>query len=169
MKPDLPDLRPLTFDWVKMKNIQKIHRALYAVGFGPLIGRIILLLTTTGRKSGLKRVTPLQYEKIGADYYLGAARGVKADWVCNIQSNPQVEIRVGTKYFQGVAEVVADPSKFADFMEVRLERHPFMIGFIMQKAHGLPKRPSRAQLEEMAKTEVFVIVRPSVQRKGSYD
>ena len=157
-------MSPINSNWVKMKNIQKIHRLLYAIGLGPLIGRIILLLTTTGRKSGLKRVTPLQYEMIGADYYLGAARGVKADWVRNIQANPQVEIRVGTKHFQGVAEVVTDSSRFADFIEVRLERHPRMIGFIMQKAHGLPKRPSRAQLEEMAKTEVFVIVRPSVER-----
>ena len=144
-------MKPVSFDWSKMKNIQKIHRVLYAIGLGPVIGRIILLLTTTGRKSGLKRVTPLQYEKIGADYYLGAARGVKADWVRNIQSNPQVELRVGAKQIQGTAEVVTDPSRFADFIEVRLERHPRMIGLIMEKAHGLPKHPSREQLEEMAK------------------
>jgi hypothetical protein len=31
----------------------------------------------------------------------------------------------------------------------------------MEKAHGLSRRPSRAQLEEMAKTEAFVIVRPN--------
>ena len=161
MKPDLPDLRPLTFDWSKMKNIQKIHRLLYAIGFGSLIGGFILLLTTTGRKSGMKRVTPLQYEKIGADYYLGAARGIKADWVRNIQANPQVEIRVGAKQIHGAAEVVTDPARFADFIEIRLQRHPRMIGFIMEKAHRLPKRPSRAQLEDMAKTEAFVIVRPN--------
>ncbi len=155
-------MKPVKFDWVKMKNIQKIHRVLYAIGLGPLIGRIILLLTTTGRRSGMKRVTPLQYEMIGSDYYLGSARGVKADWVRNIQSNPQVDVRVGAKHFHGTAEVVTDPSKFADFMEVRLERHPFMIGLIMQKAHGLPKRPSREQLEEMAKTEAFVIVHKNV-------
>ncbi len=154
-------MKPVAFDWSKMKNIQKIHRVLYAIGLGPLIGGFIVLLTTIGRKSGIKRVTPLQYEKIGVDYYLGASRGVKADWVRNIQANPQVEIRVGAKQIQGAAEVVTDSSRFADFMEVRLERHPFMIGLIMQKAHGLPKRPSRAQLEEMAKTEVFVIVRPN--------
>ena len=106
----------------------------------------------------MKRVTPLQYEMIGSDYYLGAARGVKADWVRNIQSNPQVEVRVGAKCISGTAEVIIDPSKFADFMEVRLDRHPRMIGLIMQKAHGLPKRPSREQLEDLAKDEVFVIV-----------
>lgn len=154
-------MNPVAFDWAKMKNIQKIHRALYAIGLGPFIGRIILLLTTTGRKSGKKRVTPLQYEAVGDDYYVGAARGLRADWVRNIQSNPHVEVRVGSKHFQGMAELVADPSKFADFMEVRLERHPRMIGLLMEKAHGLPRRPSRAQLEELGKSEVFVILHPT--------
>ncbi|MEW6240527.1 MAG: nitroreductase/quinone reductase family protein [Chloroflexota bacterium] len=148
------------FDWSKMKNVQKIHRVLYAIGLGPLVGRVILLLTTTGRKSGKKRVTPLQYEKIGSDYYVGAARGLKADWVRNIQVDPCVEVRVGAKRFEGQAEVIADPSRFADFLEVRLARHPRMIGFIMEKAHGLPRRPSREQLEELGRTEVFVILHP---------
>jgi hypothetical protein len=142
-------MHPVVFDWSKMKNIQKIHRVLYAIGLGPIVGRIILLLTTTGRKSGKKRVTPLQ------------ARGLKADWVRNLQSNPLVEIRVGAKQFQGLAEVVTDPHRFADFMEVRLQRHPRMIGLIMEKAHGLPLRPSREQLENLGKTEVFVIVQPT--------
>ncbi len=155
------------FDWRTMRNIQKIHRVLYAIGLGPLIGRIILLLTTTGRRSGRPRVTPLQYEKIGDDYYVGAARGLKADWLRNIQSDPCVEVRVGAKYFQGFAEVVTVPSKFADFMEVRLERHPRMIGLIMEKAHGLPRRPSRAQLEQLGQSEVFVILHPKVFYRGS--
>jgi len=154
-------MKPIAFDWAKMKNVQKIHRLLYAIGLGPLIGRIILLLTTTGRKSGMKRVTPLQYEKIGEDYYVGAARGTKADWVRNIQSCQKVEVRVGVKQFQGVAEVVTDPSRFADFVEVRLQRHPFMIGLIMEKAHGLPRHPRREQLEELGRTEAFVILHPT--------
>lgn len=154
-------MKPIPFDWAKMKNIQKIHRLLYAIGLGPLIGRIILLLTTTGRRSGLKRVTPLQYEMISGDYYVGAARGTKADWVRNIQSCPQVEVRVGAKRFQGTAEIVTDPARFADFVEVRLQRHPFMIGLIMEKAHGLSRHPSREQLEELGKAEAFVILRPT--------
>ena len=154
-------MKPVAFDWTKMKNIQKIHRLLYAIGLGRIIGRIILLLTTTGRKSGKKRVTPMQYEAIGCDYYVGSARGLNADWVRNIQANPLVEVRVGAKHFFGTAEVVNDPAKFADFMEVRLERHPRMIGLIMEKAHGLPRHPSCEQLEEIAKTEVFVILHPA--------
>lgn len=153
-------MNPVTFDWTKMKNVQKIHRLLYAIGLGPVIGRIILLLTTTGRKSGMKRVTPLQYEKIGSDYYLGAARGLHADWVRNILANPQIEVRVGAKHFLGTAEVVNDPARFANFLEVRLERHPHMIGLIMEKAHGLPRHPAREQLEKLSEKEALVIIHP---------
>jgi deazaflavin-dependent oxidoreductase (nitroreductase family) len=150
----------LDFNWQKMKNIQKIHRVLYAIGLGPLIGRIILLLTSIGRKSGLKRVTPLQYEEIDGKYYLGSARGLQADWVRNIQCNPQVDVRVKSLRFNGQAEVVTEPARIADFIEVRLQRHPFIIGTIMQKAHGLPKHPSREQLEKLAEKETLVIITP---------
>lgn len=150
----------MNINWQRMKYIQKLHRALYVIGFGPVIGRIILLLTTTGRKSGLKRVTPLQYEEINGKYYLGSARGTQADWVRNIQASPQVEVRVKSSTFRGQAEVVTDPGRMADFVEIRLERHPFMIGLIMQKAHGLPKHPSREQLEKLAEKEALVIITP---------
>ena len=148
------------FDWQRMRNIQKIHRILYAIGLGRLLGRIILLLTTTGRKSGLKRVTPLQYEKIDGIYHLGAARGLNADWVCNILADPSVEVSVKSDRFTAIAEVVTDLARIADFIEVRLQRHPFMIGLIMQKAHGLPKHPDRQQLEKLAEQEALVIIHP---------
>lgn len=150
----------VNFNWQKMKYIQKLHRVLYALGLGPIIGKIVLLLTTTGRKSGLKRVTPLQYEEIDGAYYLGSARGLQADWVRNIQANPQVEVCVGARRFTGTAEVDTNPSKFADFLEVRLERHPRILGLMMEKVHHLPKRPSREQLEGLAATEALVIVNP---------
>ena len=151
----------MKFNWQLMKNIQKIHRVLYAIGLGPIIGKIILLLTTTGRKSGLKRVTPLQYEEINGRYYLGSARGLKADWVRNIQVNPKVEIRVKSLNFQGQAEVITDPASFADFVEVRLQRHPLMVGSVLQIAHGLSRTPSRDQLEKLAENEALVIVTPT--------
>ncbi len=151
----------MKLNWQRIKHIQKLHRVMYAVGLGPVVGKLILLLTTTGRMSGLKRVTPLQYEEIDGKYYLGSARGLKADWVRNIQVNPQVEIRVKSKRFQGQAEVVTDPAHFADFVEVRLERHPRMIGLLMEKVHGLSKRPTREELEKLAESEALVIVTPT--------
>lgn len=147
--------------WGRIKYLQRIHRLLYAIGLGPQIGKIILLLTTTGRKSGQKRVTPLQYEEIDGNYYLGSARGTKSDWYRNILSDRRVEVRVKNLTFQGIAETVTNPARIADFLETRLQRHPFMMGLLMEKAHHLPKNPSRQQLFDLASSEAMVIIRPS--------
>jgi deazaflavin-dependent oxidoreductase (nitroreductase family) len=146
--------------WSKIRNIQRIHRVLYAIGLGPVIGRIILLLTTTGRRSGQPRVTPLQYEQVDGRYCLGAARGLKADWVRNLQADPHVQVRVRSLRFRGTAELITDPARIADFLELRLDRHPLMVGLMMEKAHGLPRRPSRQQLEAVAAGEALVVITP---------
>ena len=49
------------------KFLNKPPRIAYALGLGPLVWGLVLLLTTTGRKTGLQRVTPLQYEQIEID------------------------------------------------------------------------------------------------------
>ncbi|MEW6094264.1 MAG: hypothetical protein AB1531_09895, partial [Chloroflexota bacterium] len=56
---------------------------------------------------------------------------------------------------------VTDPVRIADFLEVRLQRHPRMIGFMMKKIHHLPPRPSRQQMEELAAKEAMVIITPA--------
>jgi deazaflavin-dependent oxidoreductase (nitroreductase family) len=145
--------------WRWMRPAQYLHRALYAIGLGPILGRIVLLLTTTGRKSSKRRVTPLQYEEIDGIVYLGAARGPKADWVRNIRADPHVEVRVKNRHFHGLAELVTDPIRIADYLQVRLEHHPRMVGAIM-KTHHLPPAPSRAQLEELGKSLVVVAIKP---------
>lgn len=58
--------------WVRIKPVQRLHQRLYAAGMGWVIGWFVLLLTHTGRKSGKRYLTPLQYEKINGAYYVGA-------------------------------------------------------------------------------------------------
>ncbi|HUS79158.1 MAG TPA: nitroreductase/quinone reductase family protein [Patescibacteria group bacterium] len=41
------------------------------------MGRMVLLLTTTGHKTGLPRVTHLQYEEVDGAYYVGSMRGTR--------------------------------------------------------------------------------------------
>jgi deazaflavin-dependent oxidoreductase (nitroreductase family) len=130
---------------------------LYNLGFAPLLGRLILLLTTTGRKSGLARVTPLQYELVDGQLYIGSARGVHADWFRNILADPHVRVRVKSREFSGIAEPVTDYLRVADFLELRLRRHPCMVGMIL-KSEGLPARPSRLELEEYARGRALVSI-----------
>ena len=136
-----------------------VMRALYRLGLGHFVGGLILLLTTTGRKSGLARVTPLQYEEIDGAVYVASALGVKADWFRNILANPCVQVRVGSRQFQGMAETVTDPGRIADFLELRLRRHPKMVSAIL-KSEGIPEAPSRAELEEYARQLAMVIIHP---------
>jgi len=137
-------------------------RLAYALGFGPVLGRLILLLTTTGRRTGLPRVTPLQYEQVGEVYYVGSARGQAADWFRNIQANPRVQVRVKSRSFTCLAQPVTDSSRIADFLELRRQRHPLMMSKILE-ASGLPENPSRASLEAYAAQITMVILDPKAQ------
>jgi deazaflavin-dependent oxidoreductase (nitroreductase family) len=137
----------------------RVFKTLYALGLGPLVGRLVLLLTTTGRKSGLPRVTALQYEDVDGALYLGSSRGTQADWFKNLVANPCVSIRVKSRQFSGTAEPVTDPARIADFLELRLRRHPRMVGAMM-KSEGLPATPSRAELETYASKLAIAIIRP---------
>lgn len=141
------------------KLLKLPSRILYGLGLGRFQGRFVLLLTTTGRKSGKPRVTPLQYDQLDDDFYVGAARGVNADWFRNIQADPEVQVQVKGRRFRGLAEPITDPLQIADFLELRLARHPRMVGAIMRSA-GLPPRPSRAQLESYSAQRAMVIIRP---------
>jgi deazaflavin-dependent oxidoreductase (nitroreductase family) len=137
----------------------RLVRALYALGFGPLVGRLILLLITTGRKTNLRRVTPLQYEEIDGAIYVASSRGEKADWFRNLVADPRVEVRVKSDRFCGICETATDPKRIADFLELRLMRHPKMMGRIFDW-EGLPAEMSRAQLEEYAAKLALVIIHP---------
>jgi deazaflavin-dependent oxidoreductase (nitroreductase family) len=123
------------------------------------LGNLVLLLTTTGRKSGLPRVTPLQYEEDNGVIYVGAARGQEADWFRNIVANPRVEVQMKAGRFRGVAEPITDPARIMDFLELRLKRHPQMVG-AMLLLHGLLPRSSRARLEQLAAKLALVAIQP---------
>jgi len=131
----------------------------YAMRRDPLIGRVVLLLTTRGRRSGLPRVTPLQYEEIDGAYYIGSARGIDADWVQNILIDPHVQVRVGARCFDGLAEVTIDRARILGFLELRLKRHPRMMGALL-RAEDLPRNPTRAQLARMSTRLALVVIRP---------
>ena len=56
-----------------------------------------LLLTTTGRKSGVKRRTALIYGRDNADYVIVASKGGTPEhpaWYLNLEADPEVEIQV---------------------------------------------------------------------------
>jgi deazaflavin-dependent oxidoreductase (nitroreductase family) len=69
---------------------------------GPFKGRPLLLLTTTGAKSGEARTTPLVYSKEGDRLVVIASMGGAPKhpaWYFNILAQPEVTVEVGTDTF----------------------------------------------------------------------
>ena len=69
---------------------------------GWIVGEHFLLLTHTGRKSGLPRQTVLevlQHDKASDTYYVLAGFGEKSDWLQNVEKTPEVVIAVGRRQF----------------------------------------------------------------------
>lgn len=142
----------------RMKGLNTRMMANYKRGFGPT--RVVMILTTIGRKSGLPRQTPLQYEEVDGDYYIASARGSDADWFKNIVAKPNVHVQIRDLEFDATAEAVTDPGRIADFIELRLKRHPIMIRLIMHLFDGLPLRFNRSNMEEFCKEKAMVILHP---------
>ena len=81
---------------------------------GPFKGRPLLLLTTTGAKSGEQRTTPLVYSKDGDDYVIIASMGgapKHPSWYFNIKEFPHVGLEVGTETFQANASIAEGPER----------------------------------------------------------
>jgi F420H(2)-dependent quinone reductase len=79
-----------------------LHKGVYRLTGGKVGGRIgkapVLLLTTTGRKSGQPRTQPLLYTRAGDRYAVIASKGGAPQhplWYLNLQANPRAEVRVG--------------------------------------------------------------------------
>jgi deazaflavin-dependent oxidoreductase (nitroreductase family) len=89
-------------------------------------GAPVLLITTTGRRSGQQRTTPLIYGRNGHDYLIVASRG-GADqppaWYHNLSADPHVDVQVKADKFAARART-ASPDEKADLWRTMTEIWP---------------------------------------------
>lgn len=87
------------------------HRMVYRWSGGRLLGTArgvpILLLTTTGRKSGKRRTVPLVYDQQGESFVVASSNAGHWEpaWLLNLRDDPHVIVEVGSRRFNGVAEI----------------------------------------------------------------
>ena len=75
---------------------------------GPFAGRPVLLLTTTGAKSGQPRLAPVVYSRDGERFVIVASKGgapTHPAWYHNLVANPVVTVEVGGETFEARARV----------------------------------------------------------------
>jgi deazaflavin-dependent oxidoreductase (nitroreductase family) len=88
------------------QGIIEEFRANHGVVGGGFAGAPVVLLTTTGAKSGQKRVNPLVSLVDGDKLYVIASKAgapTSPDWYHNLVANPQVEVEKGDDRFTATA------------------------------------------------------------------
>ena len=66
------------------------------------------VLETTGRKSGLKRTTPVGDGLEGSTFWIVSEHGRRSAYVLNIEAEPRVRVRVRGRWRAGTAHLLPD-------------------------------------------------------------
>lgn len=110
-----------------------------AIG-GKMQSMSVLLLTTTGRKSGKTRTVPLGSFRDGSDYVIIASyAGLPQNpaWFLNLKSNPEATIQVRRQKIRVKAET-ASPSKRQELWGRLLEIAPGYANYEKRTTREIP-------------------------------
>lgn len=116
------------------------YRATRGTPDWPFAGRPLLLLTTTGAKSGQPRTTPLMYVEDGDGLLIiasnaGAPR--HPDWYHNLVAHPSVTIELGAETFAAAARVVAGDERQALWERI-VAGYPFFAEHAQKAGREIP-------------------------------
>src|SRR3954453_8490774 len=81
---------------------------------GAFEGAPLLLLHSTGAKSGQERVHPMMYQAVGDGFAVFASKAgadSNPDWYHNLRAHPRARIEVGTDTLDVTARVVDDEER----------------------------------------------------------
>ena len=100
------------------KMLMQAHSSVYRATSGKVAGRVfkspVLLLNTLGRKSGMKRTTPLLYLEDGEDIVIVASNGGAKQhpaWYLNLRAHPEASVEIGDRKLQVRVEQASPEEK----------------------------------------------------------
>ena len=95
---------------------------------GPLAGHPIMVLYTTGAKSGERRRSIVTYSRDGEAYVItgtnGGNRAKHPSWLANINANPDVTFDIGVETTEGTAVEATRPER-ARLWAGHVEQNPW--------------------------------------------
>jgi deazaflavin-dependent oxidoreductase (nitroreductase family) len=104
----------------------KLFAPLYKMRLLPLIGfgKLIIVLTTRGRKSGKLRDTPIGYFLYDGAIHVISGWGKEANWYKNILAHPDdVYLQLGFRRFHARATLVEDRETLQQMMKWLVKHH----------------------------------------------
>jgi deazaflavin-dependent oxidoreductase (nitroreductase family) len=90
--------------FVTNRLLNPVVRRLLERGLWP---RTQALLETTGRNTGSPRRVPVGNGLRGDSFWIVTEHGYAADYVKNILKQPRVRVKVGRRWYEGMAQIVA--------------------------------------------------------------
>ena len=99
-----------------------------------------LLLTTTGRRSGNERATPLLYQPTGSGFIVVASRGGSQHhpaWYLNLRADPVCRIQVGRFRYGATARTLATGER-ARYWEWMVRFWPDYAGYQARTEREIP-------------------------------
>jgi deazaflavin-dependent oxidoreductase (nitroreductase family) len=150
------------------KYINRFMLLMWQLGLGPILnmgpamaGRYMVIIHT-GRKSGLKRRTPVNYAVVDDEVYCTAGFGSMSDWYRNIIANPQVEVWLPDGWWAGIAEEVTHPEA-----RLPLLRDVLIGGGFAALAAGVdPNKMTDEELDAVTKEYRLIHIRRVAARTG---
>ncbi|CAN5561718.1 nitroreductase family deazaflavin-dependent oxidoreductase [soil metagenome] len=107
---------------------------------GNFEGAPLLLLHTTGAKSGQPRVNPMMYQAVGDGFAVFASKAgadSNPDWFHNLRAHPEASIEVGTETFDVMARVLDDAER-GPVWETQKARYPGFADYEAKTARVIP-------------------------------
>ena len=107
---------------------------------GQFEGAPLLLLHTTGAKSGAGRISPMMYQQVGDTYAVFASKAgapTNPDWYHNVIANPKVAAEIGAETIEFRARV-AHGDEREQIWTVQKDRYPGFADYERKTSREIP-------------------------------
>jgi deazaflavin-dependent oxidoreductase (nitroreductase family) len=148
--------------------LNKFMLAMFRLGLGswiniwPKVIGQIMVITHIGRKSGLKRYTPVNFARIEDEIYCTAGLGQIAYWYQNMVANPNIEVWLPNAWWAGTAVDISESDQRLDIMRQVLKGS----GFASFAAGINPYSISDEELEKITQNYRLFHLKRSEARTG---
>jgi deazaflavin-dependent oxidoreductase (nitroreductase family) len=121
---------------------------------GPM-NRQLMVITTTGRKSGKRHTIPIGFVPDG-DTLLAFTIGGVSNWYRNVLVNPRATLEVQGRTFDALARDIIDPAELRQVIEVYRKAQPGLF----QRFFGAPPDAPEAELAKIPERVKFIRFAP---------
>jgi deazaflavin-dependent oxidoreductase (nitroreductase family) len=132
-------MKELFIKWFMALNTLALRLTSGRLG-GKLGTQTILVLTTTGRKTGQRRAIPIAYFRDGANFFIVASNWGKdqqAAWYHNLHADPHAQLEVGGKSIATLAHD-AEGDEYERLWKYASEHNPPYLDYQKMTARRIP-------------------------------